>query len=244
MTEPAAAARITNPVSLDELITAIKRVHDQPLEQLTDAVLAGEALGEVADHLIGHFVDQARRSGASWTEIGKCMGVTKQAAQKRFVPKAEASPLDPNEGFNRFTPRARNVVVESQNTAHAAGNNQIGPEHILLALFADSESLAVTLLRGQGVDAAAVATVVSLPPRADETPALIPFSGPAKKVLELTFREALRLGHNYIGTEHILLALLESEGDQGPLHDLGVDKQRVETELVDALRSITGADAE
>lgn len=244
MTEPPAAARITNPVSLDELITAIKRVHDQPLEQLTDAVLAGEALGEVADHLIGHFVDQARRSGASWTEIGKCMGVTKQAAQKRFVPKAEASPLDPNEGFNRFTPRARNVVVESQNTAHAAGNNQIGPEHILLALFADSESLAVTLLRGQGVDAAAVATVVSLPPRADEMPALIPFSGPAKKVLELTFREALRLGHNYIGTEHILLAILESEGDQGPLHDLGVDKQRVETELVDALRSITGADGE
>src|SRR5690242_17933451 len=110
MTEPADATRITNPVSLDELITAIKRVHDQPLEQLTDAVLAGEALGEVADHLIGHFVDQARRSGASWTEIGKCMGVTKQAAQKRFVPKAEASPLDPNEGFNRFTPRARNVV--------------------------------------------------------------------------------------------------------------------------------------
>ncbi|MET4431562.1 MULTISPECIES: Clp protease N-terminal domain-containing protein [unclassified Mycolicibacterium] len=244
MTEPADATRITNPVSLDELITAIKRVHDQPLEQLTDAVLAGEALGEVADHLIGHFVDQARRSGASWTEIGKCMGVTKQAAQKRFVPKAEASPLDPNEGFNRFTPRARNVVVESQNTAHAAGNNQIGPEHILLALFADSESLAVTLLRGQGVDAAAVATVVTLPPRVDDMPALIPFSGPAKKVLELTFREALRLGHNYIGTEHILLALLESEGDQGPLHDLGVDKQRVETELVDALRSITGADGE
>jgi ATP-dependent Clp protease ATP-binding subunit ClpA len=242
--EPADAARITNPVSLDELITAIKRVHDQPLEQLTDAVLAGEALGEVADHLIGHFVDQARRSGASWTEIGKCMGVTKQAAQKRFVPKAESSPLDPNEGFNRFTPRARNVVVESQNSAHAAGNDLITPDHILLALFTDSESLAVKLLNGHGVDAAAVAAKVTLPPRADTMPALIPFSGPAKKVLELTFREALRLGHNYIGTEHILLALLESEAEQGILHDLGVDKQRVETELVDALRSITGVSEE
>jgi hypothetical protein len=70
-------------------LAAIKTVHDEPLDQLTDAVLAAEALGEVADHLIGHFVDQARRSGASWTDIGTCMGVTKQAAQKRFVPKAD-----------------------------------------------------------------------------------------------------------------------------------------------------------
>ncbi len=85
MTEP---AKITNPVRLDDLIDVIKKVHTEPLEQLTDAVLAAESLGEIADHLIGHFVDQARRSGASWTEIGKCMGVTKQAAQKRFVPKA------------------------------------------------------------------------------------------------------------------------------------------------------------
>ena len=59
---------------------------------------------------------------------------------------------------------------------------------------------------------------VTLPPRVDDVPALIPFNGPAKKVLELTFREALRLGHNYIGTEHILLALHEAEDDDGPLH--------------------------
>jgi ATP-dependent Clp protease ATP-binding subunit ClpA len=75
-------------------------------------------------------------------------------------------------------------------------------------------------------------------------PDLIPYDPDARKALELTFREALRLGHNYIGTEHILLALLENEGGQGPLHDLGVDKQRVETELVDALRSITGTGGE
>ena len=109
-------------------------------------MLAAEALGEVADHLIGHFVDQARRSGASWTDIGKSMGVTKQAAQKRFVPKAGADPIDPNEGFSRFTPRARNVVVESQNKAHAAHNQEITPAHLLLALFADSGSVATRLL--------------------------------------------------------------------------------------------------
>ena len=235
MTEP---VKITNPVRLDDLINAIRTAHDEPLDQLTDAVIAADALGEIADHLIGHFVDQARRSGASWTDIGKCMGVTKQAAQKRFVPKAEAA-LDPNAGFGRFTPRARNVVVVAQNKAHGAGNNEIAPAHLLLALFAEPEGLAVKLLAAQNVDADAVGKLVTLPPRADEVPALIPFNGPAKKALELTFREALRLGHNYIGTEHMLLALLEAEDDDGPLHTLGVDKDRVEGDLTAALASFT-----
>ena len=88
---------MTDSVSLDTLIHAIKSVHTDALEQLSDAVLAAEHLGEVADHLIGHFVDQARRSGASWTDIGTSMGVTKQAAQKRFVPKADSTGIDPNE---------------------------------------------------------------------------------------------------------------------------------------------------
>src|SRR5690242_3066927 len=128
------SAKISYPVRLDDLINVIKQVHEEPLDQLTDAVLAAEALGEVADHLIGHFVDQARRSGASWTEIGKCMGVTKQAAQKRFVPKTptDTAALDPNAGFGRFTERARNVVVIAQNKAHDAGNPEITPDHLLL----------------------------------------------------------------------------------------------------------------
>jgi ATP-dependent Clp protease ATP-binding subunit ClpA len=235
MTEP---VKITNPVRLDDLISAIKTVHDEPLEQLTDAMLAAEALGEVADHLIGHFVDQARRSGASWTEIGQCMGVTKQAAQKRFVPKAQTDPIDPSDGFNRFTPRARNVVVEAQNRTRAMQNNEIQPGHLLLALFADPASVAVRLLQGQGVAEDAVAATLKFPEPAADLPALIPFSGTARKVLELTFREALRMGHNYIGTEHILLALIEAEPDDGPLHTLGVDKQRIETELVDVLHSL------
>ena len=237
MTEP---SKIANPVRLDDLIDVIKKVHEEPLEQLTDAVLAAESLGEIADHLIGHFVDQARRSGASWTEIGKCMGVTKQAAQKRFVPKGPgADVLDPNAGFGRFTPRARNVIVAAQNTAHDAGNTEINPDHLVLALFTDPEALAVKLLAGQGVDAAKVAAAVTLPPRAQgDLPALTPFDGAAKKVLELTFRQALRLGHNYVGTEHIVLALLETE-ENGPMHRLGVDQERFERDLRTALEPFT-----
>jgi hypothetical protein len=234
------STKIAHPVRLDDLIDVIKSVNDEPLDQLTDAVLAAESLGEIADHLIGHFVDQARKSGASWTDIGKCMGVTKQAAQKRFVPKSpnDAGALDPNAGFGRFTPRARNVVVVAQNKAHQAGNNEIQTAHLLLALFAEPEGLAVKLLASQGVDAQAVAAAVTLPPRVDDVPALIPFSPAAKKVLELTFRQALRLGHNYIGTEHILLALAEAEEDDGPLHGLGVDMDRTGSEIVSVLESL------
>ncbi len=240
MSEP---TPIAYPVRLDELINAIKRVHTDVLDQLADAVLAAEHLGEIADHLIGHFVDQARRSGASWTDIGKSMGVTKQAAQKRFVPRAEATTLDPEQGFGRFTPRARGAVVAAQNAAHEAGNGEITPDHLLLGVLSDPAALATVLLHLQKVDAetirAAVTTSIAALPAAGEPPELIPFSGPARKALELTFREALRLGHNYIGTEHLLLALLELEDGAGPLHRSGVDKDRIEADLVAALESLS-----
>ncbi|BBZ48483.1 ATP-dependent Clp protease ATP-binding subunit [Mycobacterium heidelbergense] len=232
---------IAYPVRLDELINAIKQVHNDVLDQLADAVLAAEHLGEVADHLIGHFVDQARRSGASWTDIGKSMGVTKQAAQKRFVPRAEAGALDSEQGpFSRFTPRARNAVVVAQNAAHDAANAEITPDHLLLGVLSDPGALATVLLHRQDVDIAVLRASVELPPAGATSLALIPFSGPARKALELTFREALRLGHNYIGTEHMLLALLELEDGAGPLHRSGVDKDRVEADLIAALESLSG----
>src|SRR5215212_1207024 len=132
------------PVRLDDLIAAITKNRESELDRLSDAVLLGDHLGDLADHLIGHFVDQARRSGASWTEIGRSMGVSKQAAQKRFTPKAsgEGSDLDPNQGFGRFTPRARNVVMAAQNEARAAGNTEIRPEHLVLGLLTEPEGLA------------------------------------------------------------------------------------------------------
>ena len=117
MTEP---LKMSNPVRLDDLIEAIEKVHTDALDQLSGAVIAADALGEVADHLIGHFVDRARRSGASWTAIGASMGVSKQAVQKRFVAKGGDGPadLDANQGFSRFTPRARNVVVGRERPNH------------------------------------------------------------------------------------------------------------------------------
>src|ERR1700690_4394874 len=106
------------PIRLDDLISVVKSNEGTPLDHASLAVQVAEHLGELPDHLIGHFVDQARRAGASWTEIGQAMGVTKQAAQKRFVPKATEWPEEPDEGgwhaaltdafrahpFSRFTP--------------------------------------------------------------------------------------------------------------------------------------------
>ena len=231
MAEP---LRMTGTPRLDDLIAGVEAAHADPLERVGGAVLVGDALGETADHLIGHFVDRARRAGASWTDIGRSMGVTKQAVQKRFVPR------EAKQDFSRFTPRARNVVVAAQNKAQKAGNHEITPNHLLLALFDDPDGLAAKLLAGQGIDGGTVANAVTLPPRADgEMPTLIPFNGPAKKALELTFRQALRLGHNYVGTEHIALALFEAEEDDGPLHRIGVDRDRFESDLVTALEPFT-----
>ncbi|UGQ13122.1 ATP-dependent Clp protease ATP-binding subunit [Yinghuangia sp. ASG 101] len=239
------AVPTTVSIRLDDLIAAIKKSNDDALEQLTSAVIAADHLGEVADHLIGHFVDQARRSGASWTEIGRSMGVSKQAAQKRFVPKGpvEANDLDPSQGFNRYTTRARNVVVQAQNEARAAANTSIRTEHLVLGLLTEADSIAARAIIAQGVSLAAVreAAVLPLPPAERDLPALIPFDGQAKKALELTFREALRMGHNYIGTEHILLALLELEAGQGVLSGLGIDKEAAGRFTEEALAEIAAA---
>lgn len=244
MTNP---VRMTNQVRLDDLIEAIKKAHSDVLDQLSDAVIAADHLGEVADHLIGHFVDQARRSGASWTDIGKSMGVTKQAAQKRFVPKdpGRQTAMDPDQGFGRFTLRAKNVVMAAQNEARAAGNDEIRPEHLVLGLLAEPEALAVKAIVAQGVLPGTVrqTATAALPSASDQIPDLIPYDAQSKKVLELTFREALRLGHNYIGTEHILLALLEHENGEGVLTEAGVDKAAAEADIAETLAVIQAAES-
>ena len=238
---PANPVQLTG-VRLDDLIEGIKKVHEDALDQLSDAVLAAEHLGDLADHLVGHFVDQARRSGASWTDIGRSMGVTKQAAQQRFVPKApDTSEMKADDGFNRFTPRARNVIAASQNEARAAQHAEIGPGHLVLGLLSEPEALAAKALLAQGVslDDVRGAVVERLPAPDGDVPPLIPYDAAARKALELTFREALRLGHNYIGTEHLLLALLEQAAGEGPLAALGLEKAAVESHITSALAALT-----
>jgi hypothetical protein len=223
-------------VRLDDLIQSVKNQTpgSDALQQLSDAVLVAEQVGEVADHLIGHFVDQARRSGASWTDIGASMGVSKQAAQKRFVPK-EFFASSGHADFSRFTPRARNVVEHAERAARGVSNDQIDTIHLLLGLLAEQDGIAAKIIERRAAPLTEVGGRVSalLPPGLDHMPDNIPFSARSRKALELTVREALRLVHNYVGTEHILLGLLEQ--GEGPayevLTELGLTKAIVDEEI-------------
>src|SRR3954447_8465848 len=240
--------QIVPPVRLDDLIAAINNTREEPLERLADAVPPADHLGEVADHLIGHFVDQARRSGASWTDIGASMGVTKQAAQKRFVPKVDPGG-DPGGAiervYGRYTDRARHVVVEAQKAAVENGSPFIDTVHVVLGLLTEPAALAAGAIVAQGVqlDAVREAAEARLPEAVVPTPDPMPFSPAAKKTLELTMREGLRLGHNYIGTEHMLLALLEQGEGAGfeVLDGLGVKKDKAEAKIQDVLAEILAA---
>ncbi|WP_062355779.1 Clp protease N-terminal domain-containing protein [Herbidospora yilanensis] len=222
-------------VRLDDLITGIKAANPNVLEQLSGAVLMAEHMSDVADHLIGHFVDQARKSGASWTEIGRSMGVTKQAAQKRFVPKLEEN----QQQFSRFTPRAKTAIGEAQRLAKDVGHFTAGQEHLLVAMLADADGLAVKALVSIGVDldAAREAARNALPETGEALPVNAELGEDNKRLLELTFQEALRLGHNYIGTEHMVLALLG--GGNPVLTGLGVTKERFEEAVVGLLKGFT-----
>ena len=166
--------RVQNPVRLDDLIDAITTSQPAVLDQLSTAVLTAQALGDVADHLIGHFVDQARRSGASWTEIGASMGVTKQAAQKRFVAK-DPGRRGASQGFERFTEAARNVVVAAQNEAHAAGNTEITTAHLALGLLAAPDDVAARAVAAQvgSLDGARRTLAAGLAPSVSPVPDLV-----------------------------------------------------------------------
>ena len=141
--------------------------------------------------------------------------------------------------FKRFTGRARNVVTLAQDEARALNHNYIGTEHILLGLFRDGDGIAGRALDAMGVSADAVRDqVVEIVGRGESTPrGHIPFTPRAKKVLELALREAKRLRHAYLGTEHLLLGILrEGQGLAAEvLSRLGVDAAHLRRELMELL---------
>src|SRR6266511_504052 len=138
--------------------------------------------------------------------------------------------------FERFTERARQVVVLAQDEARALKHNYIGTEHLLLGLLREEEGLAARVLESLDITVEEVrAQVARIVGQGDEvTTGQIPFTPRAKKVLELALREALSLGHNYIGTEHILLGLVrENEGVAARiLLDFDADADKIRNEII------------
>jgi ATP-dependent Clp protease ATP-binding subunit ClpA len=141
--------------------------------------------------------------------------------------------------FERFTDRARRVVVLAQEEARLLNHNYIGTEHILLGLIHEGEGVAAQVLESLGISLDSVRSKVDgLMHAGDAMPdGHIPFTPRAKKVLELSLREALQLGHNYIGTEHILLGLIR-EGDgvaAQVLTELGADLPRIRSTTIQVI---------
>jgi ATP-dependent Clp protease ATP-binding subunit ClpA len=141
--------------------------------------------------------------------------------------------------FERFTDRARRVVVLAQEEARLLNHDRIGTEHILLGLIREGEGVAASALNALGISLAAVRQEVEqVIGRGQQPPSgHIPFSPRAKEVLELSLREGMQLGHNYIGTEHILLGLIrEGEGVAAQvLVKLGANLNRVRQQVIQLL---------
>jgi ATP-dependent Clp protease ATP-binding subunit ClpA len=234
------------PVPLDNLIAYVKALHPGggPLDNVSDAFSVSTQLDEQADALIGYFVDQARRSGLSWSQIGGAMGVSKQAAQKRFVPAKAAEELmleHPGKPFSRFTDRAVRVVAAAERLSAA---EPVSPAHIAAALLSEPEAVAAKAIAAAGVSPEQLYAALGTGPApqltdADAQPlrtglAKLELNEATRAALKGALRWALRLGHNYIGTEHLLLGVTFEGGQASEaLAALGLSPQRAE-QLVNA----------
>jgi Clp amino terminal domain, pathogenicity island component/ATPase family associated with various cellular activities (AAA) len=210
--------------------------------------------------------DAGVRSGRSWERCavgvgalaaGNVLVVRHSHAQRRparglacgrdeqdFSCLPGRSVRGPREMFERFTDRARRVVVLAQEEARMLNHDYIGTEHILVGLIHEGEGVAAKALESLGVSLEAVRQQVEeIIGQGERAPSgHIPFTPRAKKVLELALREALQLGHNYIGTEHILLGLIhEGEGVAAQvLVKLGADLDRVRQQVIQLLHGYQG----
>ena len=225
--------------SLQDLIATVddRSPGDDPLTKLGAAVeLAGE-LGNTADALLNHFVETARASGASWTQIGTAIGVTKQGAQQRFVDRRIQVDLLPH--MKKMTARARNSLNAAVKEARHHGHGYVGTEHLLLGLLHEPKGLAVRAMEAPGhtVDEIRAAVEERMPSGQSSSTEEPPLTPLARRALDLTLGEALRLGHNYVGTEHLLLGLLKDEEGLGArvLAELGVTHAAANTTVIQLL---------
>jgi hypothetical protein len=204
---------MTPPPSLQDLIADVHRdaTSDDPLVRLETAARTVRSLSDVGDAALGYFVDQARRAGHSWSEIGEALGVSKQAAQQRQVARGVGLR---SVTFERFTDRARAVVASSEDCAREFRHNFIGTEHLLLAQFSQPEAIAAQVLTECGLEAETVRQAIrervgegTQDPEGD-----LPFTPRSITVFTGALAAALELGHNYIGTEHLLFGLVRTDG--------------------------------
>ncbi|MDX6294581.1 MAG: hypothetical protein QOH50_3656 [Kribbellaceae bacterium] len=226
--------------NLQELIDTIRRDSgsDDVLEQLATASSTIGELTGTSDAALGYFVDRARGAGKSWVDISTVLGVSKQAAHKRFAVSWTARP-----GFKHYTPRTRQVVEAAAGVALGRNHAYVGTEHLLLAFYTEPEALATKLLVAHGITQEAVDTAVTavVPNGATPYEGEPPLTPRASHVLQGAAAEALELGHNYIGTEHILLSFYRDSGGVATkvLQELGLEGLAARAEIEAVLEQLT-----
>jgi hypothetical protein len=190
-------------VSLADLIARLdKEFQDKDdLARISEAQLRARTLADLGDQLVGHYVGKAKQTGASWTEIGDAIGVSKQAAQQRHTTAA----------FDRFTDLNRHCIVLAQEAARTRRHDFIGSEHILLGLLGEPRGLAYELLLATTGSEQRIRDAIenALPPAGKKVPrGHIAFRADGKSVIEQATRASADLGHDDVGTEHTLLGLM------------------------------------
>jgi ATP-dependent Clp protease ATP-binding subunit ClpA len=224
------------PPTLSTLIEEVEETAPSaaPLDLLATASSNVEELTDRTDALLSHFVDRCRRAGHSWAEIGQSLGVTRQAVQQRFTGQKREP-----KGYERFTARARRVLEEHTPAASKElGHIYSGTEHVLLGLWGEPEGVAVVALEQLGVTRDSVrSAILELTPQGTADDPVGGFTPRAWVAMGNTVGEAVNLGHNYVGTEHLLLALLGGVGGMGAaiLQGLGVDHDRAQAQVIELL---------
>ena len=201
------------PAALADLVAAVERRHpDGPLAALTAAEAVAAELVALGDRLIGFYVERARHAGHSWAEIGTHVGISRQAAQQRFAPRwgsLTVADLTAAGGLDRATARLRTALEAAEEHAMSLGHDAVEEAHLLLAVLDDRDSLAARAVRAVGADEdelrRGVEAVLDGHDAATDVP---PLSVDARRCLGRAATVALAMGHNYVGTEHLLLGIV------------------------------------
>lgn len=193
-------------ISLADLIARLdEELPDaNELARISEARLRAQTLSDLGDQLIDHYVSKAKQTGASWTEIGDAIGVSKQAAQQRHTPAA----------FERFTDLNRHSIVLAQEAARTYKHDFIGTEHMLLGLLREPRGLAYEVLVAKAGSEQRVRDAIeeALPPAGEKAlRGHIAFRPESKEAIAQARRSSIDLGHDWVGTEHTLLGLIRTE---------------------------------
>jgi len=193
-------------ISLADLIARLdEELPDaNDLARITEAQLRAQTLTDLGDQLVGHYVGKAKQIGASWSEIGEAIGVSKQAAQQRHAPTP----------FQRFTDLNRHSIVLAQEAARTHKHDFIGTEHLLLGLLGEPRGLAYAVLVAKAESEQRIRDAIeeAMPPAGQKAlRGHIAFRPESKEVIEQASRAAADLGNDWVGTEHTLLGLIRTE---------------------------------